>query len=132
MKTIEAFLSYLNRLNIKVWNEKDELCYKAPKGSMTHALRAELVERKPEILTFLKENRIARSNLPPIQPVPRDKELLLSFGQKRLWFLSQFDNGNAAYNERVVLSLKGHLNVTTLKQSLQEIVQRNEILRTTF
>jgi len=40
MKTIEAFLSYLNRLNIKVWNEKDELCYKAPKGSMTHALRA--------------------------------------------------------------------------------------------
>jgi len=59
-------------------------------------------------------------------------ELPLSFGQERLWFLSQLEPGNPAYNRPAVLRLAGRLDVPTLERSLAEIVHRHESLRTTF
>jgi acyl carrier protein len=56
----------------------------------------------------------------------------LSFGQHRLWFLSQLENGDASYNIFVALRLVGHLNLTTMRQAVGEIVARHEALRTTF
>jgi acyl carrier protein len=69
---------------------------------------------------------------PPIDRVSRNTALPLSFAQQRLWFLEQLQPGNFAYNILGVIELKGALNVTALEQSLNEIVQRHEILRTTF
>jgi len=71
--------------------------------------------------------------LPPITPVERNQVLPLSFAQQGLWFLDQLEGENAiAYNESWALLLAGFLNKTALEHSLQEIVQRHEILRTTF
>ncbi len=56
----------------------------------------------------------------------------LSFAQQRLWFLSQLDSDSPLYNMPASLRLRGTLNVTALKQSLNDIVQRHEALRTTF
>ncbi|MBF6570846.1 MAG: amino acid adenylation domain-containing protein [Candidatus Binataceae bacterium] len=70
--------------------------------------------------------------LTPIQRVPRDRDLPLSFAQQRLWFIDQLDPGNSVYNFPVAVRLKGSLNVAALKQSLNEIVRRHEALRTTF
>jgi amino acid adenylation domain-containing protein len=69
---------------------------------------------------------------PPIQPVPRDGDLPLSFAQQRLWFIDQLDPGNSVYNFPVAVRLKGSLNLAALEQSLNEIVRRHEALRTTF
>ncbi len=69
---------------------------------------------------------------PPIQPVPRDGDLPLSFAQQRLWFIEQLDPGNSVYNFPVAVRLKGSLNLAALEQSLNEIVRRHEALRTTF
>jgi amino acid adenylation domain-containing protein len=69
---------------------------------------------------------------PPIQPIARDKALSLSFAQERLWFLDQLEPGNPFYNVSIALRLKGMLLITALEQSLIEIVQRHEVLRTTF
>ncbi len=70
--------------------------------------------------------------LTPIQPVPRDGDLPLSFAQQRLWFIDQLDPGNSVYNFPVAVRLKGSLNLAALEQSLNEIVRRHEALRTTF
>ena len=70
--------------------------------------------------------------LSPIQPVPRDGDLPLSFAQQRLWFIDQLDPGNSVYNFPVAVRLKGSLNLAALEQSLNEIVRRHEALRTTF
>ena len=70
--------------------------------------------------------------LSPIQPVPRDGDLPLSFAQQRLWFIDQLDPGNSVYNFPVAVRLKGALNLAALEQSLNEIVRRHEALRTTF
>ena len=56
----------------------------------------------------------------------------LSFAQQRLWFLEQLDPGNATYHIPVAYRLTGPLDSTALEQSLNEIVRRHAILRTTF
>jgi len=55
-----------------------------------------------------------------------------SLAQRRLWFLNQLQAPTAAYNVHVGLWLYGPLNVEALQDSLQEIVNRHETLRTTF
>jgi amino acid adenylation domain-containing protein/non-ribosomal peptide synthase protein (TIGR01720 family) len=56
----------------------------------------------------------------------------LSFSQQRLWFLQQLEPDNSFYNEHSALQLRGNLHVAALEQSLNEIIQRHEVLRTTF
>lgn len=67
-----------------------------------------------------------------IEPAARNGNIPLSFGQERLWFVEQLQPGGALHNLRAVFRLKGVLDVAALKKSLQEIVRRHEILRTTF
>jgi amino acid adenylation domain-containing protein len=67
-----------------------------------------------------------------IKPAARTNELPLSFAQERLWFMDQFDPGNAAYNIPMAVRLGGSLNISALERSLNEIVRRHEILRTSF
>ncbi|NDJ18578.1 non-ribosomal peptide synthetase [Myxacorys almedinensis] len=70
--------------------------------------------------------------VPLIEPVLQRDNLPLSFAQERLWFLDQLQPGDFAYNMPIALRLSGSLNVAILEQSLNTIVQRHEILRTTF
>ena len=56
----------------------------------------------------------------------------LSSGQQRLWFLQQFEPDNTAYNLYNPIQLSGPLQIPALKQSLHQIIDRHEILRTNF
>ncbi|MBD2385063.1 non-ribosomal peptide synthetase [Cylindrospermum sp. FACHB-282] len=56
----------------------------------------------------------------------------LSFAQERLWFLNQLEGANATYNMPAAIRLSGQLDVKVLEQALGEIVQRHEVLRTSF
>jgi natural product biosynthesis luciferase-like monooxygenase protein len=69
---------------------------------------------------------------PPLVRAARDRALPLSFGQQRLWFIDQFDRGNALYNVPMALRLNGALDVNALERALNEIVRRHEVLRTTY
>ncbi|MES2295467.1 MAG: amino acid adenylation domain-containing protein [Pseudomonadota bacterium] len=68
----------------------------------------------------------------PITPVRRDGPLPLSFGQQRLWFLDQYEQGSTAYNMSGALRLSGQLDVAALGKALNEVLRRHESLRTTF
>jgi amino acid adenylation domain-containing protein len=69
---------------------------------------------------------------PPIHPVSRKGNLPLSFAQQRLWFLDQLMPGSPAYNMPSAVRVRGKLNLAALEQSLNEVVNRHESLRTTF
>lgn len=56
----------------------------------------------------------------------------LSFEQERMWFLDQLEAGNPAYNIRGAIQITGLINADILEQSINEIIRRHEILRTTF
>jgi amino acid adenylation domain-containing protein len=55
-----------------------------------------------------------------------------SFAQQRLWFLDQLEPQNAAYNIPIGIHLNIELNVEALEQSLNTLIERHEVLRTTF
>jgi acyl carrier protein len=69
---------------------------------------------------------------PPIQPVPRDRPLPLSFPQQRLWVQDQIEPNNPLYNIPRALRLKGILNLQALDAALNAIIERHEIMRTTY
>jgi hypothetical protein len=57
----------------------------------------------------------------------------LSFSQQRLWFLEQLTPGTPFYNEPLLaLRFNGPLDRGALQRTLDEVVRRHEILRTTF
>jgi amino acid adenylation domain-containing protein len=56
----------------------------------------------------------------------------LSSAQQRLWFLYQMDPQNTSYNIAWSIRMTGEPNVEALERSLNEIVRRHEILRTSF
>ncbi|MBC8953403.1 non-ribosomal peptide synthetase [Xenorhabdus sp. PB62.4] len=63
----------------------------------------------------------------------RNRPLPLSFAQQRLWFLSQLDQAaSLAYHIPVALRLTGQLNHQALSYALDNLVTRQEILRTRF
>ncbi|HEU5227168.1 MAG TPA: amino acid adenylation domain-containing protein [Ktedonobacteraceae bacterium] len=68
----------------------------------------------------------------PILPIERSGTLPLSYSQQRLWFLWQMEPGAGFFNIPQGLRLQGPLNLEVLEQSLQELIKRQEILRTTF
>ncbi len=56
----------------------------------------------------------------------------LSFAQQRVWFVEQLDPGNIAYNIPLGVRWVGPFNLDVFEQSVSEIVNRHETLRTTF
>src|SRR5579859_3947480 len=72
------------------------------------------------------------ATLQPIVPTSRDGNLPLSFAQQRLWFLSRYETEASLYNVPVAVRLRGELNIEAAQASLQEMVNRHEVLRTSF
>ncbi|HEX2254143.1 MAG TPA: amino acid adenylation domain-containing protein [Thermoanaerobaculia bacterium] len=70
--------------------------------------------------------------LPPMERVPRDGDLPVSFAQRRLWFLDQLEPGSAFYNLTAAVRLVGPLDPVALAAALGELVRRHEALRTVF
>lgn len=58
--------------------------------------------------------------------------LPLSFAQERLWFLDQLLPGSPAYTIFDAVRLRGPLDEQALRRSLEELVRRHEVLRSTF
>src|SRR4051794_39089609 len=56
----------------------------------------------------------------------------LSFAQQRLCLLDKLQQGTALYNMPAALRFKGPLDVSSLKQTTNEVETRHEALRTTF
>jgi non-ribosomal peptide synthetase component F/alpha-ketoglutarate-dependent taurine dioxygenase len=78
------------------------------------------------------QNIASNLQFPALISGNRPDKLPLSFAQERLWFLAQLQPDSSTYNELFALRLIGLLNVVALEQSLNEIVRRHEVLRTTF
>ena len=69
----------------------------------------------------------------PLISVPRDESLPASFAQQAFWFHDQLEPGSCAYNFPVLASyLSGELDVKTFEQSINQIIDRHEVLRTVF
>lgn len=71
----------------------------------------------------------------PKTTIPRRGEngpALLSFSQRRQWFLQQLEPDNPAYHRYSVNRLRGSLDVDALRRTLDALVNRHSVLRTTY
>jgi amino acid adenylation domain-containing protein len=94
---------------------------------------AGLSPERRELLTRLLQKQGVKTTRLPIAPrKSANGEAPLSFAQQRLWFLDQLEPGSSFYNIFDTLSFDEPLNITALEESLNEIVRRHEVLRTTF
>ena len=83
----------------------------------------------------LCEVHIEKSSTNAQTIIPRRQDgqtMALSFAQQRLWFLSKLDPQSPAYNQPKAIRLQGTLQIETLKKSLETIIARHEVLRTTY
>ncbi|WP_414542087.1 amino acid adenylation domain-containing protein [Nostoc sp. CCY0012] len=92
---------------------------------------AGIAELTTQILDQVNNN--LTSTYLPISKVETDtNQHPLTFTQQQLWFINQLQPGMATYHIPVAIHLTGRLDVSTLIRSLNEIIQRHDILRTSF
>jgi amino acid adenylation domain-containing protein len=92
---------------------------------------SEIKERVADETSEQKRERLARMLKEKVRLQP--KRFPLSFAQQRLWFLDELEGGSTiAYNIPIVLRLKGGLDQHRLEKCFNDIINRQESLRTTF
>lgn len=67
-----------------------------------------------------------------VVPVPREASTPLAIAQERFWFLHWLDPTSPADNVAVALRLDGPLSLDAYQRAWDVIVQRHEVLRSTF
>ncbi len=77
-------------------------------------------------------NHLIESTYVPIPTAPTAPSYPLSAAQKRLWILSQLEGGSQAYNMPVAIKLKGSIDTDLFERAIKTLVERHEILRTSF
>ncbi len=129
----DDFITYLGDLDVKLYVEDGKLRCDAPKGILTPSIQEELSQRKMELMAFLeKATEVNLEETSAIQPNTWVGNRPLSFSQHRIWLFEQLNPGTPTYNLSFGYRLLGDLHPRALEQSLQAIIERHEILRTTF
>jgi len=78
------------------------------------------------------KGNMSRQRRTSIKPFPRDGNIPLSFGQERLWHIDSLNPESTVHNLHGDYQLDGALDVTALEKSIQGIINRHEILRSSF
>lgn len=84
-----------------------------------------------EGITNVLKNR-SSSAFSFIRSLPQQISYPLSSYQRQLWVLNQFEENNLSYHIPGVYVFEGKLNINALERSLKSLIDRHEILRTTF
>ncbi|HEV2964303.1 MAG TPA: amino acid adenylation domain-containing protein [Candidatus Angelobacter sp.] len=83
-------------------------------------------QRRQLLARLLRDQSLGQPKAKVVKRAP------MSFAQQRLWFLEQLIGGSALYNMPCPQRFQFALDVDVLRRSLNEIVRRHEVLRTTF
>ncbi|ASA20601.1 non-ribosomal peptide synthetase [Paenibacillus donghaensis] len=83
-----------------------------------------------ELAVFIELSK--KSRFAAIEQAEKKDSYELSAAQKRLYVLSQLDQGGVGYNIPVVMTIEGTLDSELLKSCIEGIVGRHEVFRTSF
>jgi hypothetical protein len=124
------FLDLLSHQNILLEAREGRLIVNAPTGTPDDRLRAELLRRKADLLNLL--NSLQRDSREPLLPAGRGGRIPMTPSQQGMWLIDHFDPGKTAYNIPEAFIFPASLDLVALQQSIDLLLARHEILRTSF
>ncbi len=86
----------------------------------------------PKARAELREALRKRAPVPGIPRRTGGGPAPLSFSQQRMWFLDQWEPGSPTNNGARAVRLQGDLDIDALRRGLAAVIERHEILRTTY
>jgi len=89
-------------------------------------------EKKIQFRALLTEKNIDSWQLPIVATSRTEGKEVLSNAQQRLWFIDHYEEGSTTYNLFSQITLRGELDINALKYALNAVLQRHEVLRTTY
>ena len=128
--TAVDLLLRLRALDVTVALDGERLKVSAPAGGLDDAVRAELVAKKAELIAFLRQGLQPAGDA--VRALPRRQGVPLSFTQQRFWFFHNLVPDTSAYHVCFGLRFEGPLDTVALSRALDEVVRRQELLRTRF
>lgn len=94
-----------------------------------------IIFEKPQLEEMAKYIDEYRKNH-PINSMKSEKivfdHIPLSFQQQRLWFLEKILPQSGIYHMPLRFKIEGHLNIEILQSSIKQLIQRHDILKTSF
>jgi NRPS condensation-like uncharacterized protein len=128
---MKEFLSELRQSDISVKLVDGNLSIKYPRGkSIAPEVLEGIREMKHELLEYLAA--LEGNGYADIPLVPLQESYPLSSSQRRLWILSQLEEGSQAYHIGGAYTFRGNLDIGSLGDCLELLIKRHEVLRTVF
>ena len=125
--SVDDLLAFARDQDITLTLDGERLRVSAPKGALSLELKRAIGNRKSELVEALSlRGRIRPRTDGYAGAYP------VSFAQERLWFLDQLEGPSAVYNVPVAVRLRGPLALDVLQKSLDALIERHTVLRTTF
>ena len=124
-------LRELKSRNVTLDIQEGNLKINAPKNGLSSELYSTLKDHKSEIIEYLKS--VQRNTPAKDIPLAAQSDIyVLSSSQRQLWMNDQIGDSGNAYNITGCYELRGGLDARRLIESIGFLVDRHEILRTTF
>ncbi|WP_299315823.1 non-ribosomal peptide synthetase [uncultured Aquimarina sp.] len=122
---IDNLISTLESLKIGLKVDNGSIKINAPKGTLSPEIIEDIKAHKNQLIKLLSSSETI--------PVAEKKEYYaLTSSQRRLWTLSQLDDGNIAYNIFDAFQFSGELDINKLSVAFIKLIERHESLRTIF
>ena len=102
------------------------------RAAFSVALPVKALFQAPTVATLLEMINSHGTTRPPLVRRERTDLVEASLVQRRLWFVSQLEDGSGVYNVADALRLRGDVDQDALRAALLDTVLRQEILRTVY
>ena len=95
--------------------------------ALAHIFENPTVRQLAQVVDTLEKTAVVA-----IEPIANAEHYAVSHAQKRLWLADQLGQGQAAFNIPGTYMFEGALNKDALEKAFNTLIERHEILRTTF
>ena len=100
-------------------------------------VKREILANKAALIDFLKRRRASEGGALSRLPLPQcarrpEQPCVLSFAQRRLWFIDRMGGGSPQYDMPGAARIKGRFEEDVAERALRRIIERHEVLRTVY
>lgn len=138
MKEVYNLLKELKTLGAKISVEDKNLNIDINPDFLTLEIQDRIKFYKNDIIEFIDKSSATETigQIPNVHTKNLNGLPLTNYpisdAQRRLWILSQFEDGSIAYNMPSVTNLRGDYDISCFKRAIESTIERHEILRTIF